>query len=577
MTRIWLRIVDAGRRRFADDATLRRRLGLLLLAAACFVPRAAMAWRRDVLCTDAVFYIEKAEALRTGDFAAGLSELQLNLYPLTLAGLRQVTGDYETTGRWLSVMCATVTVIPLVLLVRQWGGDRIGWIAGALYACHPESIEWSPEIIRDPFFWLLTWTTLWCGWQAARTGCLCWFAASGLLLAGSILVRFEGWLLVVPLAWWWVVAARAGLAWRRLPARVTLAVAMCPALLAAVNLVPLAGHDRWEWGRFEHFATAAHWLGRQISPPAAVVSRGHGGSSNVVATHEPPVADLSHRLSLRAMRWGFRHTLFRGWHPAWLSLAGCGLLAAIARRPAMARGSNAHHDPGPNWAPVLIVSGLLLASVWVYLWKYQEINKRYFLLPMYCWLPQSALGLEASVQWLAGNAVSRFVRAVGITVWLVVLAVAGVADALASRYDGRHFKAHVGRELADEFGPGLNLLLSEDVERLIGYYARAKHRKLPDNVVGLEAVEWLEHWRPDALVLWLPNGPETTSAYGPLLARAGAEGWQRRQIDDGVDLAHDNPNRLILLVRPDVALAAAERRAAAARQVAAKPSRAAVK
>lgn len=572
-------------RRLAADEPLRFRLAIAILILACWAPRATLAWRRDVLGTDGVFYIEKAEALRTGDVAAGLSELQLNLYPLLLAALRNITGEYETTGKWLSVWCATAAVVPLVATVRRWGGNRLALIAGALYACHPESIEWSPEIIRDPLFWLLMWSTLWTGWMAATSLRPGWFVVVGLLLACSILTRFEGWFLALPLVWWTLSAVQSRQAWRPVATGWALAAAMCPLVLLAVNLGPLAGHDRWEWGRFEHFSTAAHWLVRQVAPPSAA---GHLPSqSGGATTGEADVAEISQRFSVRAMRWGFRHTLTRGWHPAWMYLGLCGIAVALHREHTRPDRASSTVETRLNWLPVLFVSALLLASVWVYLWKYQEINKRYFLLPMYCWLPYAAQGLAANIQWLsaAGEIVARrrnrswpHVAPAATSLWLGALAIVGTADALAGRYDGRTLKADVGREIAAEYGPGLNILCSEDAERVIGYYAQASHRKLPDNVVGDEAVRWLLHWRPDLLVLWLPGEDSASlSPYYPLIERALADGWQRRYpTADPPSPAHW-PDRLIVLVRPDVALAAAERKAAGSKSLATKPVRGALK
>lgn len=552
------------------DLRWQRRAAWTLLALACLAPRWAMAWRRDVLCTDGVFYIEKAEALRTGDFAAGLYELQLNLYPLLLAALRQVTGEYELTAKVLSVLCSTLAVIPLVALVQRWGGHKLGWLAGALYAFHPESIEWSPEVVRDPLFWLVAWTTLWSAWRAAETWNWRWFAVCGLGLSAAILTRFEGWFLALPLLWWTATAAGQRTAWRSLPGRLALTAAACPVLLLAINLGPLAGHSRWEWGRFEHFATAGHWLERQLRPTAALVATPTDAAT--AASPEPVQLGPNERLTLRAMRWGYRHTLARSWHPAWLYLTGCGVLLTLLRRGRAGTGVTDSATIRVSWAPLLLLSALLLGCVWVYFWKYQEINKRYFLLPLYCWLPYTATGLVLNVEGMAKlaaeltgrrGAVGRYAGPLGMALWLLGLAAVGSGDALSSRYEGRYFKARLGRTIAAEFGPGRQLLASEDVERIVGYYAQASHRKLPDNVAGQEAVEWLQHWQPELVVLWEPdNDVDDPGRYGLLVERALHDGWQRRTLQVDVSAANSDTANMIVLVRPDVALAAAERRAA---------------
>lgn len=560
---------------------------LALLVLACLAPRLIVGLRREVLCTDGVFYIEKAEALRTGDFAAGLYELGLNVYPLLLAAVRQMGVEYELGGKLFSLLCATAAVLPLTAVAGQWGGRHVGYAAGLLYALHPEAIDWSGEIVRDPLFWLLAWSTLWAGWRAATVGRAAWFAASGLLLTLSILTRFEGWLLALPLAWWWLAeAARRG-AIKRLPLRIAAAAIVCPLALVSLNLGPLRGHARWEWGRFELAAVTVRWAQAAVLPAAPPSA---SSADAAAASPSAPQLGRTERFTLRAMRWGYQHTLVRGWQPAWLYLTLCGALLTLMDWWRSRRGKTSHSgrltppntavsnaaavaaSPRPAWLPVYAVVALLLASVWVYLENYGEINKRYFICPMLFCLPPAAVGLWKNITWLAAamdtvarrfqNGSSHFAwqRVCG-AMWLTALAWLGSADALTQRYDGREMKAGLGRWIAAEYGAGRRLLCSEDVERLVGYYAAASHRKLPDNVVDAEAAQWLRRWQPDVAVLWQPAGAprREEDRYAALLDYAHSHGWQVRTTGGADALPPGIPAGMTLVVRPDVALAAASR------------------
>ena len=61
---------------------------------------------------------------------------------------------------------SSLTVLPLCGWVRRQFNDQTALLAGVLYAAHPVFIQWSPELIRDPTFWLLFMLTLYLLWRA---------------------------------------------------------------------------------------------------------------------------------------------------------------------------------------------------------------------------------------------------------------------------------------------------------------------------------------------------------------------------------------------------------------------------
>lgn len=516
---------------------------ILALLAVTALPRIEMARRRPVLCTDAVFFLERARAFQAGDGAGGLDQLGLNLYPLVLAGWGQLGCDLELAGRWWSLAMATLVVLPLWGWTRRMLGDAAGLAAGVLYAAHPELIEWSPEIIRDPQFWLALVTSLYCGWRATHDGRWPWYLAAGGAAAAAALTRFEGWFVWVPLTLWTGIALRHHPDERRqLLGSWAVSLALVPLSTLALNVVALPGDVPWQWGREAPARMAVNWLGGWRAAPAQAEP---GAESSLAAA--PAVAITDQRLGsaepsrrriteARAPRpsgwrerfWGLRHTAWRGFHPLYLALAGLGWVAV--------------RWPDSRWRTAWLgIDGfglLVLGAMWVYLADRGEINKRYVLPAVLVAVPYSAAG--AFALWragvgLVGTAHSRWPRASGPhaalgprttgIAWGLLLAGAlltlGWRTAAESRYASRFRKAELGTWLRLEYGPGRTLLVSEDLERLVGHYAEAERRALPDEVRGAAAAEWLARHRPELVVL--RQDRDWPAAYAQLEAAAGGE------------------------------------------------------
>ena len=85
-------------------------IGLMLLTLA---PRAVLGYRRAVLNSDAVFFVETAMAFDRGDTSEGLEKLGLNVYPFLLSGLHRAGLSWEAAGESSSLAFSMLTVLPL--------------------------------------------------------------------------------------------------------------------------------------------------------------------------------------------------------------------------------------------------------------------------------------------------------------------------------------------------------------------------------------------------------------------------------------------------------------------------------
>ena len=175
---------------------------VVLLLAACLVPRAVAAWNWDVLWGDSLHYRYASISLEQGDFEQGFAEFGLNIYPLILIPLRHLGIDWQIAGKWFGVLVASLAVVPLWGWLRRMFDDRLAVIACLVYAWHGKLIAISLLIIRDSTFWLLLALTLYYVWRAVGELRIRFFLVAGMTLTLAVHTRTEGWLLLVPLLGW---------------------------------------------------------------------------------------------------------------------------------------------------------------------------------------------------------------------------------------------------------------------------------------------------------------------------------------------------------------------------------------
>ena len=207
------------------------------LVALCLLLRAVMAWRVPGVCPDAVLYIILGKIMEVGHFhVLDLGQVRFNIFPLILSCLHRLGFSWETAGVAWGVAISSCTVVPLVGWTCRVFGRRVAIATGILYSIHAGLIRWSPEVIRDSTFWFLFTLGLYLLWRAVSELRWTWCMAAGATIALACLTRFEGLVLLAPLAGW---------SWRRAsqdPAarsRLTLAGLACagvyPLVLLGIN------------------------------------------------------------------------------------------------------------------------------------------------------------------------------------------------------------------------------------------------------------------------------------------------------------------------------------------------------
>jgi 4-amino-4-deoxy-L-arabinose transferase-like glycosyltransferase len=489
---------------------------LALLFVLCGIPRAIMAYRVESVTGDGAFYIRKAQRLESGVDQCASDAYDLNVYPILLAAFHRAGLDWETAAKIWGVLAGSLTVLPLYGWARRVFDERVALLAGILYAVHPKLIEWSPELMRDPTFWLLFALALYCAWRAVTEVLPAWFAAAGVATFLAIHTRFEGWFLLWPLLLWslWrLIALRQARA--RLCGGLT-AFTLCYPLVIGL-LIYCHGYQHWEWGSFHRLQLIVRGLqskrptvdpravAERVTPPSASPERASrvGPRRDTASLLDPPetaplesvplIAQSAHVTRIVADKIG------GAFSPAFGLLALVGLVRwwrLWLRR---------------DHLPLILLSVTTVVAVWFHATVAHQSSTRYLLPLVVLAMPLSALGLlpicrvaARLAAWISpGRPIAPFVAA---SAALLLVMVTGPVDALTSRGTSNAAKAELGRWLRDkEFGQ--RLIVGSLSWGVVAHYAQAEFHVLRavGDITPAVLEEVLLHKTPEYVVLSRPE------------------------------------------------------------------------
>ncbi len=371
--------------------------GLLIL---CLALRAIMAWRMPGICPDAVVYVVMGKAIVAGKSQPSLWQINFNVYTLIFAQLHRLGFSWETAGVAWSVVIASCTVLPLYGWIRRAFNHRLAIAAGILYAIHPGLIRWSAEIIRDSTFWFLLTLGLYLTWRAVSELRWAWYLAAGTAIALACLTRFEGFVLLFPLAAWsWRRLGEGKVISRRWAAAALLCASVYPLTLLLINAVWFHGRTV-DLIRDEPLELAQNWAWEVISGQRVAENQNR--------------ADLLPPLPPWKMAGRFASGLYKGITPLYLVLMVVGIVTwrrpvgvaafagtlplrtaaetSVAFRSAKdrdIRGAKGNNTtvidspvlrPGlqPQYRALACAAALILAAIWIHLYWSHEAGPRYF-------------------------------------------------------------------------------------------------------------------------------------------------------------------------------------------------------
>ena len=526
----------------------------LVLLILCLLPRLWMAAKIDTVCPDAVLYLRLAEALDSGNWSAGLEQISLNTFTLILMLLHRLGGDLTVAGQWWSVAASTAAVLPIYGFARRQFDERVAVLAAFFYAIHPAIIERTPEVVRDPTYWLLLTLSLYLSWRAITELRWHWFAAAGVCVALTSLTRFEGLFLAIPLAGWMIVRAwhypRAR--WR-LVAGGMIIVLSFPVTVYGIRALWLEGAPVAKLVRTDPLDRVKYWLGTWALPQedapeeatAAAASEAAGtsaaapdpaaaASADLAATAPAETAppSVGSRMSTAEALHVFARKGIEGLNPFALLAAAVSVLAwwPLARRS--------------DQLPLVVLAATILLSSWIHLRFSGELSSRYFISAFLIAAPWSGLGmmwppsrrLRGLQQWAHDDWRPGAVA----TVMLVALAIGCWQHAFRTSFATRRQLAEAARWTCQRYGTDAAVWAARDHAALFGFYAQTECRLLEaDRIDAL--VDAVATSQADVVVV----PPSKKQLAAALAAAQPRLGLKRVVVRDG----DERSKGLVLLVR----------------------------
>jgi 4-amino-4-deoxy-L-arabinose transferase-like glycosyltransferase len=168
----------------------RERWILVALCGLAFLLRLWLLRSVPVIETDGVQYVEIARRFQQS--GSPFDSLFHPLYPMAIAAMQPLAGDYELAGRLVSALFGTAVLLPAFILARALLGSPAAILTGILMAIHPGLLQSSTAVLSEASytFWIVL--GVWAGWRALAGWRPGFLVAAGLCFGLAYLTRPEG-------------------------------------------------------------------------------------------------------------------------------------------------------------------------------------------------------------------------------------------------------------------------------------------------------------------------------------------------------------------------------------------------
>ena len=172
-------------------------IGAFLLAA---VIRGYLLWQYYCISSDGVRYIRAAQDFFEANISAGLHSLYPPGYPLLIAAVYPLIGDWELAGQFLSLLFGVGLLLPLYWICRDIFNIKIALIGCYLAAVSPFLALYSAHVRSESSYLFLSTIAFYVFFTAIEKHSIRRFFFGGLLAGYGFLIRPEamGFLLIVP-------------------------------------------------------------------------------------------------------------------------------------------------------------------------------------------------------------------------------------------------------------------------------------------------------------------------------------------------------------------------------------------
>jgi hypothetical protein len=128
--------------------------GLILVIGLGLLFRIYSAYFVPLINPDGTLYIQQARALYYGMYGSVTDCYPyLSNYPIFVALLYPLTGDWVLSGRMVSLIFGTLSLVPLFLILRRFFDAATSTISALVFALMPAFIIHSHAVIRGPIYW----------------------------------------------------------------------------------------------------------------------------------------------------------------------------------------------------------------------------------------------------------------------------------------------------------------------------------------------------------------------------------------------------------------------------------------
>ncbi len=148
------------------------------------------------------FYLHPAQDFASGRWMDGLAGGYHPLYPILVASLSKVLGDFERSGQMVSILLGTLTVIPIYFLTKGIFNRWTAFISSLFLAILPRHVALSADFLSDPTYTFFFISAVWLGWEALRGDDWKMLFLAGLGTGLAYLTRAEGIGVLLVLGLW---------------------------------------------------------------------------------------------------------------------------------------------------------------------------------------------------------------------------------------------------------------------------------------------------------------------------------------------------------------------------------------
>ena len=208
---------------------------LFLLVIITLIPRIIVFLQPQIITIDGTLYIKMAKLFAEGKYA-GTRGSYFNLYPLMIFLVQKFIGDWELSGRLISLILGTLTVIPIFLLGRSLYNERMGWFSALFYVTLPDFLKFDTQVLRDPTYWFFMTFSLYLVWEGLKKNRLLVTALASMSAGLGAITRVDGLVLWGVLAIYVAFCRTPGVPIKRKALNVAILVIIFPILFSAILL-----------------------------------------------------------------------------------------------------------------------------------------------------------------------------------------------------------------------------------------------------------------------------------------------------------------------------------------------------